>query len=646
MVRFPSRSKSRGREGRAGNSNIISTGTRTAPNAKGDTNVRNENNNNNSSTSSSAGNHRQRHSNSSNATPRGRWGFGNAGGPFMQGKGPRNRTLSPLKSSRGEGSTTAVTVAGPAATSSSISVASVDSPRMTGTLPDHEEDRPAASSSSGRMVVTDEAIGGTGVTVLVGDVFAIPPPPSSNTTPPGPARAAPAPPASTQRATSMILVAATTPPSSRYRGTLDPEGVEFWTTHDGSYDDDNDDDEDGEDSGDGDFHDDDDSSGSNRSALAMGRLPSHQQDLQPQVGVEAPTRMTQQVATGACASLGGASREGPQNAFELLLLKGGGSHVGYESVVHDDNDNDDGAGSMNDNDYSYKDEIDNDIQALTFGRRRLSADNEYNIKKLHRSALDDLIASHTPNGGMETSSYRRGGGDSSRDDGGGYGGALPSPGSAMRMIRMSTTPAAAVAIPPREVLTISDNHIVMTPTSLSSPSSSYRSPIVHSGRGNANSRRGVTAPTAVAARGHPQNGSLQQEEDETKTMAQQDWTLSNLVRDLEATRRDNERLLARNRRLQTQLRQLRRNMEENMIRRSRLIKACVFSAPVFVLCGGLDAFLSTVLLVWVLVEVESYMDLGDFDAGDDGPGEDVKEHTIHDDDDLEDDDDDDENNDE
>jgi hypothetical protein len=45
-----------------------------------------------------------------------------------------------------------------------------------------------------------------------------------------------------------------------------------------------------------------------------------------------------------------------------------------------------------------------------------------------------------------------------------------------------------------------------------------------------------------------------------------------------------------------------------MVHRGRLIKACLYTAPVFVLCGGLDAFLATILLVWVLVEVESYLD--------------------------------------
>mmetsp|Transcript_12261 Transcript_12261/g.25310 ORF Transcript_12261/g.25310 Transcript_12261/m.25310 type:complete len:85 (+) Transcript_12261:1-255(+) len=52
-----------------------------------------------------------------------------------------------------------------------------------------------------------------------------------------------------------------------------------------------------------------------------------------------------------------------------------------------------------------------------------------------------------------------------------------------------------------------------------------------------------------------------------------------------------------------------------MVHRGRLIKACLYTAPVFVLCGGLDAFLATILLVWVLIEVESYLD------GNEGHGE-------------------------
>jgi hypothetical protein len=91
-----------------------------------------------------------------------------------------------------------------------------------------------------------------------------------------------------------------------------------------------------------------------------------------------------------------------------------------------------------------------------------------------------------------------------------------------------------------------------------------------------------------------------------------------LVRDLESVRQENERYTSRNRRLQSQLQILKAQQDEHMIHRGRLLKACIYTSPVFILCGGLDAFLTTILLVWVLIEVDSYMDLGDEGvAGDD-----------------------------
>jgi len=90
-----------------------------------------------------------------------------------------------------------------------------------------------------------------------------------------------------------------------------------------------------------------------------------------------------------------------------------------------------------------------------------------------------------------------------------------------------------------------------------------------------------------------------------------------LIRDLESVRQENERCTARNRRLQSQLHKLKANQDEHMVHRIRLLKACIYTMPVFVLCGGLDAFLTTILLVWVLVEVDSYMDLGDEGLGGD-----------------------------
>lgn len=68
---------------------------------------------------------------------------------------------------------------------------------------------------------------------------------------------------------------------------------------------------------------------------------------------------------------------------------------------------------------------------------------------------------------------------------------------------------------------------------------------------------------------------------------------SNLARDLEAVREENERLVASNRRLLASLQGVKQHQEDNMIYRGRLIKACLYCSPVFILCGGLDAFLST-----------------------------------------------------
>jgi hypothetical protein len=95
-------------------------------------------------------------------------------------------------------------------------------------------------------------------------------------------------------------------------------------------------------------------------------------------------------------------------------------------------------------------------------------------------------------------------------------------------------------------------------------------------------------------------------EDDEKKTAQE--LAVRLVGDLEAMREEHEKCLSKNRRLETKLQILKAQQDEHMVHRGRLIKACLYTAPVFVLCGGLDAFLATILLVWVLVEVESYLD--------------------------------------
>jgi hypothetical protein len=95
-------------------------------------------------------------------------------------------------------------------------------------------------------------------------------------------------------------------------------------------------------------------------------------------------------------------------------------------------------------------------------------------------------------------------------------------------------------------------------------------------------------------------------EDEEKKTAQE--LAAKLVLDLEVMREENEKHISKNRRLETKLQILKAQQDEHMVHRGRLIKACLYTAPVFLLCGGIDVFLATILLVWVYVEVESYLD--------------------------------------
>jgi hypothetical protein len=154
--------------------------------------------------------------------------------------------------------------------------------------------------------------------------------------------------------------------------------------------------------------------------------------------------------------------------------------------------------------------------------------------------------------------------------------------------------------PPKEVLTISagqekdssfSSKKKKNPVSLSPTSSP--------GKGT----------SMISASGGQSDGKSNTNCDEEMRMAQD--LAANLVRELEACREENERLVSRNRRLQTNLQDMKLHKDEHMIYRSRLGKACLYSAPVFYFCGGLDIFCVTVLLVWVLVEIESYLDLDD-----------------------------------
>jgi hypothetical protein len=89
--------------------------------------------------------------------------------------------------------------------------------------------------------------------------------------------------------------------------------------------------------------------------------------------------------------------------------------------------------------------------------------------------------------------------------------------------------------------------------------------------------------------------------------------VASLFRDLERARRSIHTLISRNVALTSHIKGIKLDQEDNMVHRSSLIKACVYISPVFILCGGLEAFLSTIILVWVLVEIESGLTLGDDD---------------------------------
>lgn len=139
-------------------------------------------------------------------------------------------------------------------------------------------------------------------------------------------------------------------------------------------------------------------------------------------------------------------------------------------------------------------------------------------------------------------------------------------------------------------------------------------------------RRAASPPKEVlamkAARAVDKNRSIPEEESDdngdTDDMATNEEEIrlardmaNNLLQELEKVRGENERIVSRSRRLQTHLQEVKIYQEEHLIQRSRLVKACMYISPIFILCGGLDIFCITILLVWVLVEVESYMDLGD-----------------------------------
>ena len=158
--------------------------------------------------------------------------------------------------------------------------------------------------------------------------------------------------------------------------------------------------------------------------------------------------------------------------------------------------------------------------------------------------------------------------------------------------------------PPKEVITVTSNPI----------------PAKNSSQKTAKIRKQGTMPenkTAGSSDNLEENGNhisyglrnrirnINDEDDEKRTA--EELTVK-LVGDLERMREENEKCVSKNRRLEAKLQILKAQQDEHMIHRGRLIKACLYTAPVFALCGGLDVFLATILLVWVLVEVESYLD--------------------------------------
>jgi len=110
------------------------------------------------------------------------------------------------------------------------------------------------------------------------------------------------------------------------------------------------------------------------------------------------------------------------------------------------------------------------------------------------------------------------------------------------------------------------------------------------------------------------------DDDDEKRMAQE--LAVRLGKDLESKREETEKYASKNRRLESKLQILKAQQDEHMVHRGRLVKACLYTAPVFVLCGGLDAFLATILLVWVLVEVDGYLEGGEGHDDDEEDGDD------------------------
>ena len=168
--------------------------------------------------------------------------------------------------------------------------------------------------------------------------------------------------------------------------------------------------------------------------------------------------------------------------------------------------------------------------------------------------------------------------------------------------------------PPREVVTITSIPLVAN-------DSTMRRRRANEADSNRN-KHFSTSKSAGEGLSKRKNGRRRRSKDDDENKIAMELA-TKLVTDLEALREENEKQVSRNIRLETKLQILKAQQDEHMIHRGRLIKACLYTAPVFIFCGGLDSFLATILLVWVLIEVETYLDGAGGQDNEDGDGEDI-----------------------
>jgi hypothetical protein len=81
--------------------------------------------------------------------------------------------------------------------------------------------------------------------------------------------------------------------------------------------------------------------------------------------------------------------------------------------------------------------------------------------------------------------------------------------------------------------------------------------------------------------------------------------IASLFRDLEEARRSVHTLVSRNLTLAAKLKTKNVECDETMVPRASLFKACVYMSPVFVICGGFEHYLLTIVLLWLLLELEA-----------------------------------------